>query len=76
MNIGLKNILVPGSILVLAFVLIIGCSSGSDDKDKDEVVAAPTAAQQVAAPTAKPPATATPAAMAARIGDEGSPGIN
>ena len=65
MNIGLKNILVPGSILVLAFVLIIGCSSGSDDKDKDEVVAAPTAAQQGAAPTAKPPATATPEKAAA-----------
>jgi len=58
MNIGLKNTLVPGSILVLAFVLIIGCSSGSDDKD--EVISAPTATQQVAAPTAKPPATATP----------------
>ena len=53
----------PGTILViLASALIVGCSSGSDDKDKNEgeAVSVPTATQQVAAPTPKPPATATP----------------
>ena len=65
MNIGLKNILVPGSILVLAFVLIIGCSSGSDDEEKKSLVdagAAGAATQQAAAPTptSKPEEKAAP----------------
>ncbi len=65
MNIGLKNILVPGSILVLAFVLIIGCSSGSDDEEKKSLVdagAAGAATQQAAppTPTSKPEEKAAP----------------
>ena len=65
MNIGLKNILVPGSILVLAFVLIIGCSSGSDDEEKKSLVdagGAGAATQQAAAPTptSKPEEKAAP----------------
>ena len=65
MNIGLKNILVPGSILVLAFVLIIGCSSGSDDEEKKPLAdagAAGAATQQAAAPTptSKPEEKAAP----------------
>ena len=54
MNSGLKNILIPGSILmILASALIIGCSSSSDDDEKSvlDAGAAGAATQQDTAPT-------------------------